>query len=193
MNERRLNVVAELLDLVDPLALSVIRERLRSGKALDEGIARRISRFDDMSALASTKVVNLANIGAANYEFLSKLVVVERLILSGSRITDISPIANLARLKHIDLSNTMITDIEGLNKCTGLETINLSYTPVEDVKELVALPNVRMLAIMGTDVDELPKTLLSKLQKVYTNSNELRRSLPKEKLMEPAQALRVFG
>lgn len=72
--------------------------------------------------------------------------------ISGSQVTDLTPIQNLTRLQDLDLSHTPVIDLTPLQNLTRLLTLNLSDTPVIDLTPLQNLPQLRRLDISGTQI-----------------------------------------
>jgi Leucine-rich repeat (LRR) protein len=57
--------------------------------------------------------------------------------LPWNRISDLTPISNLAGLAYLDLDHNQVGSLKGLNGLTGLKTLSLEYNNIEDVAALV--------------------------------------------------------
>ena len=83
--------------------------------------------------------------------FLEGMTSLEVLILSGSPIKDLTPLAACKNLRILELSNCgYITDVSPLAACEKLEMLNISYTKVTEVSSLEALPLTHLVAVGGT-------------------------------------------
>jgi len=85
--------------------------------------------------------------------------------LSGSRVSDIGPLAGLTDVEHLDLSNTRVADLRPLARLTKLKRVFLADTPVTDLGPLAGLTNLETLTLIGTGVRDLgPVGALSNLE-----------------------------
>ena len=75
--------------------------------------------------------------------------------LSGTWITDLSPIVNLTGLQTLDLTETNVTDLSPLASLPALQTLYLMDTNVTDLSPLAGLPALQTLDLMGTSVTDL--------------------------------------
>ena len=83
--------------------------------------------------------------------FLEGMTSLEVLILSGSPIKDLTPLAACKNLRILELSNCgYITDVSPLAACEKLKMLNISYTKVTEVSSLEALPLTHLVAVGGT-------------------------------------------
>ena len=64
------------------------------------------------------------------------LPALERLILTGTSVNDVSGLSGLAGLKSLNLVGTQVRDVSGLSGLTALETLWLYDTAVRDVSAL---------------------------------------------------------
>ena len=75
----------------------------------------------------------------------------EVLILSGSPIKTLEPLANCKKLRVLEISNCgYITDVSSLAGCESLEMLNISYTKVDSLAGLEELPLTHLVAVGGT-------------------------------------------
>ena len=72
--------------------------------------------------------------------FLEGMTSLEVVILSGSPIKDLTPLANCS----------YVTDLSPLAACEKLEMLNISYTKAEDLAPLENLPLTHLVAVGGT-------------------------------------------
>ena len=85
--------------------------------------------------------------------------------LSGTSISDISPLVNLTMLESLDLTETSVSDISSLTSLVTLQSLNLTGTSVSDISPIVALTALRSLDLVGTQVLDLaPLANLTALQ-----------------------------
>ena len=80
-------------------------------------------------------------------EFVSGMVNLEAIILSGSPIKDLTPFANCTKLKFLEIAFCeYITDVTPLANCVELEMLNISNTHVLDLSPLDQLPLTHLVA-----------------------------------------------
>ncbi len=88
--------------------------------------------------------------------------------LSGTRISDLSPITNLTELQLLYLMRTGVSDISPLAKLIMLESLVLTGTSVSDISPLANLTELQLLHLTGTGVSDIsPLAKLIKLQSLY--------------------------
>jgi hypothetical protein len=80
--------------------------------------------------------------------FLAYMPDLEIVILSGSDISDLTPLGNAQKLIFLELVYCgNLQDLTALEGCTSLANINLSYTDVTDISSLHQLPLERLYAV----------------------------------------------
>lgn len=81
-------------------------------------------------------------------DFMAGMKKLEVMILSGSMVQDLTPLAGLPNLRVAELSNCgYLTDISPLAQCPSLKMVNISFTGVEDVSCLDGLDLELMCAV----------------------------------------------
>ncbi|MBK8564198.1 MAG: leucine-rich repeat domain-containing protein [Saprospiraceae bacterium] len=65
----------------------------------------------------------------------------------GSKITDVSPFANLVNLNYLDLAGNKFKDLTPLSKLPNLITLDLSRTAVEDLTPILPLIEIGLPVI----------------------------------------------
>ena len=87
--------------------------------------------------------------------------------LSGTRVSDLAPLANLTALERLNLDDTQVSDLAPLANLTALEWLNLSGTQVSDLAPLANLTVLKWLNLSGTQVSDLaPLTNLTALERL---------------------------
>ena len=102
----------------------------------------------------------------------------EKLILSGGNITDITPLENLTKLILLNvgynnfisnisavsnmrklirlyIENNRINDITGINNLQNLEWLDASSNQIQDITELQYLPNIHLLGLSENKIEDL--------------------------------------
>ena len=78
--------------------------------------------------------------------FMAYMPDLEIVILSGSYISDTSPLANCTKLRWLELLYCgLVTDISALKNATQLECLNISYTHVADLTPILDCPLKRFV------------------------------------------------
>ena len=123
----------------------------------DAQVIRSIYDLKDSncSALRYCEDAVYADFGHDEYlndsSFLEGMTSLEVVILSGSPIKDLTPLANCKNLRILEIANCgYVTDLSPLAACEKLEMLNISYTKAEDLAPLENLPLTHLVAVGGT-------------------------------------------
>lgn len=82
--------------------------------------------------------------------FVTGMPHLEAIILSGSYITDLTPLASCKELKFLEITFCgMVTDLSPLAECTSLEMLNIGSIKLTDLSALDELPLVLLMARMN--------------------------------------------
>ena len=88
----------------------------------------------------------------ADLESISKLKYLERLDISGNKITDISALANVSTLRKLYAANNSISDISSLKGLTNLEYVGLRNNNISDASPLIDNPNLKYLHLADNNI-----------------------------------------
>jgi Leucine-rich repeat (LRR) protein len=90
------------------------------------------------------------------------------LTLTGTALTDLTPLAGLTQLQRLYLAGTAVSDLAPLAGLTQLRTLFLSSAPVSDLGPLAGLTQLRWLSVNGTAVSDLgPLAGLTQLKTLF--------------------------
>ena len=99
---------------------------------------------------------------------------VTALSLYGCKISDVAPLANLARLIELKLSGNQIIDVAPLANLTKLTSLSLSKNQVSDVAPLASLTELTGLSLDSNQISEvLPLKPLIKLLHLNLSNNQI--------------------
>lgn len=106
---------------------------------------------DIPKTLDKVKVLWVYSIKQETFDVICGLKNLESLYVQSNRITDLSALSNLKKLKHLGLlSLTKIDDIKAISKLRGLQTLMIeNFKKVTDFSQLSALTELRGLQIDG--------------------------------------------
>ena len=76
-------------------------------------------------------------------------------LLSGTSVSGVSPIAQLTKLERLGLANTAVNDVAPLANLRNLQWLDLKHTPVTDLSPLAKLPLLRVLELQNTPASDL--------------------------------------
>lgn len=156
-------------------ATHVSNEDVFSIFSQDENGSLFITLKDGSKAMCTNRVVVAKGAGelsfeeqiAAAHEFLRENGLSEdrlkvdrtsetlKLYLSGTKVSDISALANLTNLQVLDLTGTLVSDISVLENLTNLQKLYLSNTRVFDISSLEKLTNLQELYLSATLVSDI--------------------------------------
>ncbi|UEM22042.1 leucine-rich repeat domain-containing protein [Skermanella mucosa] len=148
-------VLDELVQILNPLSLPHVLERLRKGEGLEDGWRRFVSDLSPLSGLKGLQSLDLMDTGVTDVSALSGLTGLEYLDLGRTGVTDVSALSGLTGLQILDLSGTGVTDVSALSGLTGLEYLDLGRTGVTDVSTLSGLTGLQILDLSGTGVTDV--------------------------------------
>jgi hypothetical protein len=91
----------------------------------------------------------------------------KKVVLKGSMVANLKPIANNKTITYLDISNTPVVSIDELSNLTNIDTLNIENTQIKKFDVIADLTNLKYLEISGTQIKNLkPLSSLSKLQEV---------------------------
>ena len=74
------------------------------------------------------------------------------LFLAGSKVIDLTPLADLSALVHLNLDRTDVSDLHPLSKLPNLYELSLHATKVSDLRPLEGITSLRSLKIERSQV-----------------------------------------
>jgi Leucine-rich repeat (LRR) protein len=96
------------------------------------------------------------------------------LFLNNNEITDLSPLAGLAKLESLYLDNNQISDLTLLKGLTSLEFLLLDNNEITDLTPLAGLTNLEELFLSSNQISDLsPLKGLTKMEGLYLRGNEI--------------------
>ncbi|MCV2876392.1 hypothetical protein OE810_08995 [Rhodobacteraceae bacterium XHP0102] len=108
-----------------------------------------IGRCDTLQTL------NLANTLVQDLRVLAPLIQLEKLVIYGCPVADVTPLWDMKALRHLNVSGTLITSIAALEQLNQIELLDLSHTRISDIAALAPLNSLRELILRDTDVAEI--------------------------------------
>jgi len=114
---------------------------------------------ENMKYFTKAKYLDLGhNETLSTIEFCAYMPDLEILIVSGSLVGDVTPLANCTKLWWLELAYcSKVTDISALSGCESLRNLNLSFTNVSDITPVQDLPMQQFVAILNQIPDEMEK------------------------------------
>lgn len=158
------------------LAYAAAEARIAESKAtgtfllfLDGRDCRALTRIPPQIAeLTELKVVLLNGTQISDLSPLADLIGITQLRLDGTRVTDLTPLAGLIGLKELSLNGTGVTDLTPLAGLGGLTELSFNGTGVTDLTLLTGLTRLRALQISKTGVADLtPISAFKGLQELW--------------------------
>ncbi len=210
LEDRRIAVVSELAQALNPLEIKWVQETLVAGEELPEGIQVQITdlaplanlqdlhilRLEDtqitdiepLVKLQNLRTLGLSSTQVTNFEALAKLQSLQILWLDRTQITNIEPLANLQNLQILWLGRTQVTDFEPLAKLQSLRILWLDHTQIIDIEPLTKIQNLQKLVLDYTRViDVEPLAKLQNLQELRLSGTQVTDIEPLAKLQSLEQ------
>lgn len=115
--------------------------------------------------LATVDYVDLSHSEVTDLSPLADLSKLKTLLLSHTTVKDLSPLTNLAELERLDLSNTQVSNLTPVANLTKLKSLSVFQSAVRDFAPLANLRDLESMDLGGTAVrDVFPFTRLMKLE-----------------------------
>jgi Leucine-rich repeat (LRR) protein len=112
----------------------------------------------NLSAREVDQIIDISLI--SNFENL------ESLFIWGGKITDISPIGNLKKLKKLEIQRIGVKDITAIGNLVNLESLEIYSVEITDISPIGNLKNLKKLVINDIGVKDI--TAISKLINLET-------------------------
>lgn len=108
-------------------------------------------------------------------ELLHRIIFTEKVDLSGrSDLKSLEGFQQLINVRTIDLSGTQVSDLTPLKDLNGLIELNLNYTPISDLSALSDHQSLQVLFIENTSISQLEPLINNKsLSWVYADSSKV--------------------
>ncbi|MEI9917346.1 MAG: leucine-rich repeat domain-containing protein [Bacteroidota bacterium] len=112
-----------------------------------------LSDIRQMSAITEINISN--NQYIQNIEPLARLTNLQKLNISGTKISDLTPIRNLTELQEVDLSRSAVKDIAVLKYASKISKLNLENTGISDLSVVKKMTSLQVLNARGTKTNDL--------------------------------------
>ena len=99
---------------------------------------------------------------------------VERLILHGNPISDLTPLKSLTSLISLGINETQVSDLSPLSSLTGLKSLSLDGNKISDLTPLRSLTNLVNLWLGNNIISDLaPLSALTNLELLVIDNNNI--------------------
>lgn len=142
-DEWTLEEMGKEIEIEDP----ILEQAIRSNLAYDGPLTERIMSGLDYLSEASGEIKSLKGLEyAVNMKYF---------MLPENHVTDISPLANMKKLKSVELRGNKIKDLTPLESLTELETVDVSNNQISDIKALSEKSKLERLYLSGNNISDL--------------------------------------
>lgn len=107
----------------------------------------KISDICFLTDMIRLREIDLSGNSITDISPLARLHQLERLELAKNEVCDLSPLAGLDRLCELDLSRNQISDVTALKKLPYLAAIDIAYNLVQDISPLADKPELLYLSM----------------------------------------------
>ncbi|MCY3552164.1 MAG: leucine-rich repeat domain-containing protein [Candidatus Poribacteria bacterium] len=108
-----------------------------------------ISTLPLLTGIKTLRRLEITGTKISDISRLAELTQLTQLNLERNLISDISPLSNLKKLIELRLDNNLITDISPLSGLTNLQKLNLTDNAISDFSPLESLPEIITLNAQG--------------------------------------------
>ena len=163
-------------EIIPGASVQIPDPRLRAAIEASLGKASGIPiTIEEMATL--TKLIPRGSIrDLTGIEFAVNLRELNAIWVSENKISDISPLAGLTRLRILNLKDSEISDISPLAGLTELEDLNLKDSEISDVSPLAGLTKLERLDLSENNISDVDVSLLSgltELRQLQLVSNDI--------------------
>ena len=142
----------------------IFADLIRDDARLNVGVFMQIGAEMEREA-PGNRELDLSGSRISDLEPVAKLTTLESLDLGGTQVSDVGPLAKLTALEWLDLTDTPLSSIGPLAKLSALERLDLTFTPVSDINPLGKLARLERLELAFTPVSDIgPLASLSALE-----------------------------
>ncbi len=118
-----------------------------------------------------------------NIEPLTRLTNLQKLNISGTKISDLTPIRNLTELVEVDASNSDVSDISVLRYSSKIIKLNVEGTKISDLSVVRKMPLLVSLDVSGTTTgDYSALSDLTALVNLDANGTQMKTLTPLQNL-----------
>jgi internalin A len=132
---------------------------------------------DSIAQLTALTTLSLSGTQVSDLTPIAPLTALTTLSLFGTQVSDLTPIAPLTSLTTLNLGGTQVSDLTSIAPLTALTLLNLSGTQVSDLTSIAPLTSLTMLNLNSTQVSDLtpiaPLTALKLLNLSGTQVSDL--------------------
>lgn len=119
---------------------------------------------------------------------ITKLTMMEKLVLKGTTVNDLSPLTASKTLRHLEIPGNPVVDLQPISQLISLEVLNIESTPITDLSAISGLTNLRVLNAGGTQVKTLKALApLTKLEDLYIYNTGIKTLSPADLLPNLSQ------
>lgn len=137
--------------------------------------------YDDLTPLATFTELESARLDhldhVADLSPIADLSRLRRLSLFGSCVVNISHLVGLTNLEHLDLGGTDVYDVKALASMEKMKTLDLYWTRVSDISPLANMKKLKTLDLSHTRVSDISPLVhmkcLEELDLAYTPVSDI--------------------
>jgi Leucine-rich repeat (LRR) protein len=112
--------------------------------------------LSDIRKMEAITEINLANNEfIQNIEPLARLTNLQKLNISGTKVSDLTPIRNLTELQEVDVSRSAVTDVAVLKYASKITKLNVEGTIISDLSVVRKMTGLQYLNARGTRINDL--------------------------------------
>lgn len=103
--------------------------------------------FTETADLSDQKTIS-------SLEGFQELINLKNLNLSGTMVTDLSPISTVSHISDLDISGTPITDISPLSKLHSLQKLDIRHTNISNLDSIISISSLKLIEADSSGVDQ---------------------------------------
>ena len=140
---------------INPTSLSVLANLVGDDVQFNAKVFKEVGVQLEMQPRAN-QVLDLTGARISDIEPIADLLpIVWEIVLTDTLVSDITPLRDLSTLECLSLDGTLVSDISPLANLSSLEWLTLGGTSVSDIRPLANLSSLQQLGLWGTDVSNI--------------------------------------
>lgn len=142
-----------------------------------EEVAKKLKKAPDQVTeedLLQITDLFFQNVDLPDISFLSYFPNLQKLLIIGTGVTDITPVAKLSHLEDLTMNLNQITDISPVEKLSNLKKLSLSGNRISDLSPIADLTKLTELRLEDNQISNLsPLENLKNLQILWIDDNKI--------------------
>jgi Leucine-rich repeat (LRR) protein len=152
----------------------------------------RVTEVSAVANLESLEYLSMASVRATDFSAMESLISLKQLDVSRTRVSDISWIKS-SNLTNLNISGTAVTDVSPLAGLTHLQQLSIDSLYITQLNSLSGLKELKVLSLNHTPVNTLDALKkLPQLERIYCDNTGIKQDAANAFMATNPNALVIF-